>query len=157
MSIRDGNCPINWYSGGGVDCCKPARKPCHIGLGNALESDLYPCRGVLVQKLELLRGATRPTLLLDPPRHCLLPCIVVRVVLLPLDTYSSSSSHANQTLFLMLQVGFSSEEDLSKNKSFAGLSIFSNICLNIVGTMSSVYKSDGLCFFFLINSLIKNI
>ena len=112
----------------------------------------------LYRKLNYYWEQHDQTLRLDPPRHCLLPCIVVRGVLLPLDTYSSSSSHANWTLFLMLELGFSSEEDLSKNKSFAGLSIFSNICMNIIGTMSSVYNIVMVSvFLFLINSLVKNI
>ena len=126
--------------GGSGGCRESPGKPCHIELGNGLESNLYAGHGVL-NNLELLEGGTRPTLLLHPPQPCLMPCIVLRVVLLFWDTYSSSSSlssHANWTLFLTLEPLFSCEGDLSKNKSSAGLPIFSNTCINIVGTMSPI-------------------
>ena len=127
-------------NGGGGGCRESPGKPCHIEIGNGLESDLYAGHGVL-NNLELLEGGTRPTLLLHPPQPCLMPCIVLRVVLLLLDRYSSSSSlssHANWTLFLTLEPLFSCEGDFSKNKSSVGLPIFSNICINIVGTMSPI-------------------
>ena len=127
--------------GRGGGCWESPGKPCHVELGNGLENDLYAGHGVL-KNLELLEGGTRPTLLLHPPQPCLMPCILVRVVLLLLDTYSSSSSslssHANRTLFLTLEPLFSCEGVFSKNKSSAGLPIFSNTCINIVGTMSPI-------------------